>query len=268
MIVIREKTQGRKKYYEKLISKDGKSFDLIDTVIYRLVKVKSDSRDYFVLYTDEQESISPFFQYVNFEIGHLAYNTREQAAHALRQLYCYISLIKSDISKLKKKDIINMQFFLLGYSPKKGEYSFQLESMRRNNTVNDYISIYRAYFSFLGIDCPYLTESKITEYISKNAMGDDISQRVQTYAASLKEGTPVRRVPKYISIEDFGRIINIIRQDNNVTTEIIVRLMFEYGLRLGEVLGITNEDVTENKALKPKDILYVRRGSYRIGSVV
>lgn len=34
MIVIREKTQGRKKYYEKLISKDGKSFDLIDTVIY------------------------------------------------------------------------------------------------------------------------------------------------------------------------------------------------------------------------------------------
>ena len=63
-------------------------------VIYRLVKVKSDSRDYFVLYTDEQKSISPFFQYVNFEIGHLAYNTREQAAHALRQLYCYISLIK------------------------------------------------------------------------------------------------------------------------------------------------------------------------------
>lgn len=61
MIVIREKTQGRKKYYEKLISKDGMSFDLIDTVIYRLVKVKSDSRDYFVLYTDEQESISPFF---------------------------------------------------------------------------------------------------------------------------------------------------------------------------------------------------------------
>lgn len=78
-------------------------------------------------------------------------------------------------------------------------------------------------------------------------MGDDISQRVQTYAASLKEGTPVRRVPKYISIEDFGRIINIIRQDNNATAEIIVRLMFEYGLRLGEVLGITNEDVTEKK---------------------
>lgn len=39
MIVIREKTHERKKYYEKLISKDGKYFDLIDTVIYSLVKV-------------------------------------------------------------------------------------------------------------------------------------------------------------------------------------------------------------------------------------
>ena len=41
-----------------------------------------------VLYDDDMRSNSLFFRYVNFEMSHLSFNTREQAAHAIRQLYC------------------------------------------------------------------------------------------------------------------------------------------------------------------------------------
>lgn len=244
MITIRERFQGKRKYYERAI-KSNSSSEYVQTVEFRLIKVEKNGQVYFVLYDDELVSISPFFKYVNFEMAHLAFSTREQTAHALRLLYCYLSLTKTDIESMKKKDIINLQYFLLGYSPSKGTYSFQLQSKRRNNTVNEYTSIYRSYFKSLGIDCDYLIDGKTTEYLTQNAIGDTVSQKVVTHMSSLREGTPVWRVPKYISVEEFAEIIKIIREDNNAEAEIIVRLMYEYGLRLGEVFGITSEDVTE-----------------------
>lgn len=244
MIIIRERFQGKRKYFERVI-KSNSSSEYIQTVEFRLVKVEKNGQVYFVLYDDELVSISPFFKHVNFEMAHLAFSTREQTAHAVRQLYCYLALTKTDIKSMKKRDVINLQYFLLGYSPSKGTYSFQLQSKRKNNTVNDYTSIYRSYFKSLGIDCDYLMDGKTTEYLTQNAIGDTVSQKIVTHMSSLRVGTPVRRVPKYISVEEFAEIIKIIREDNNAEAEIIVRLMYEYGLRLGEVLGITNEDVTE-----------------------
>lgn len=259
MIIIREKTQGRRKYYERIISGEKRTDAFVQIVEYKLIKVSKDGRDYFVLYDDKMASISSFFKYINIEMSHLSYNTKEQAAHAIRQLYCYLDLTRTDINNLKKKDILNLQYFLLGYSPSKGTYSFQLSSMRKNKTVNDYLSIYRSYLKYLGVECKYLMDGNTTEYLSQNSMGDTISQKVQTYSASLKEGTPARRVPKYISVEEFARIIEVVREDQNLSGEIIVRLMFEYGLRLGEVLGITSEDVTEkivDGELRP--VIYIR----------
>ncbi len=259
MITIRERIQGKRKYFERIMASSEGQSETCQKVEYRLVKAAKDGKEYFVLYDDEMASISAFFRFINIEMSHLSYNTREQAAHAIRQLYCYLSLTRLDIKKLKKRDILNLQYFLLGYSPSGGTYSFQLNSKRKNNTVNDYISIYRSYFRFLGIECTYLMEGKTTEYLSQNVLGDLVSRKVVSHSASLKEGTPVRRVPKYINVEEFGKIINVIRDDKNPTGEIIVRLMYEYGLRLGEVLGISNEDVTEKNIdgeLRP--VIFIR----------
>lgn len=259
VIIIREKVQCRRKYFERSISNESNVISTVQKIEFRLVKLKKDGRDYFVLYDDDMKPVSPFFQYINIEMGHLAYNTREQAAHAIRQFYCFLELTKTDMKNLKKKDIVNLQFFLLGYSPSKGSYSFQLYTMRRNCTVNDYISIYRGYLRFLGIKCAYLSKERTIEIQSQSTFGDVVMQKKHIYDSSLKTGTPVWRVPQYISVEEFSRIIQIVRKDKNTTAEVIVRLMFEYGLRIGEVLGITNEDVTEKRVdgeLRP--VIYIR----------
>lgn len=223
-----------------------------------MAKVEKDGFTYFIMYDDEMNVVHSFFQYINFQMSHLSFNTREQTAYALRILYCYSALTKTDFSNLTKKDIINLQYFLLGYSPAKGPYSFQLKTLRNNKTVNNYIHIYRDYLRFIGIKCSCIENIRTANIQSLNSLGEREVKNIQRYELSLKESTPVNRVPKYISINDFSNILSIVRSEKNTEAEIIIRLMFEYGLRIGEVLGITNEDVTEKKidgVLRPIIIL-------------
>ncbi|MGE7363971.1 tyrosine-type recombinase/integrase [Staphylococcus cohnii] len=50
-------------------------------------------------------------------------------------------------------------------------------------------------------------------------------------------------VPKYISVDEFKKIIEVIRSDYSIREEIIVRLMYECGLRIRETMGLTFEDL-------------------------
>ena len=52
-----------------------------------------------------------------------------------------------------------------------------------------------------------------------------------------------RYVPKYISPDEFTEIINTVRKANDLQSEIIIYLMYSTGMRLGEVLGLTLEDI-------------------------
>ena len=104
----------------------------------------------------------------------------------------------------------------------------------------------RNYFRDLEINCPALMEVKQL-HIMRELDTDMAYQRDAAYKVNLRESHPVVKVPKYISVEEFKNILGIIRKEGNIMAEIIVRLMFCYGLRLGEVLGLTNEDVTERR---------------------
>lgn len=44
-------------------------------------------------------------------------------------------------------------------------------------------------------------------------------------------------------MDDFIRIIEVTRSDYSIREELIVRLMFQCGLRIGETLGLTFEDL-------------------------
>jgi len=62
MITIREKAQGKRKYYERAVSVGDN--EIVQLVEYRMTTVEKDSRVFFVLYDDEMNSISPFFRFL------------------------------------------------------------------------------------------------------------------------------------------------------------------------------------------------------------
>lgn len=247
MIELSEEYRGRRSIFRRMIVDNDGVIVSMETIDFRAVHVELDGKDYFVIYDKNMIPIRDAFRYLNFSMQHLSYNSREQAMHALKLLFSYLALTKADINHMSRSDVNNLIHFLLGYSPSMGSVSMKLLTTRRNATVNDYLTTYRSYFKDCGIECDYLTKSSVTTTLMKTSPEKQIRQSVRTYESSLKESTPENRVPKYISVPEFERIIQIIREDGNLQAEILVRLMFQFGLRLGECLGLTNEDVTERK---------------------
>lgn len=248
MIELSEEYRGRKSIYTRMIVDEDGVVVSMETVDFRAVHVQKDNKDYFVIYDQNMIPIRDAFRYLNFSMQHLSYNSREQAMHALKLLYSYLALTKTDIHHLGRKDVNNLIHFLLGYSPSMGSVSMKLLTTRRNATVNDYLSTYRNYFKDAGIECDYLTKDRAATSIFKEVNGKrTTAQTIRTYESSLRESTPIQTVPKYISVEEFERIIAIVREDNSLQAEILVRLMYQFGFRLGECLGLTNEDITERK---------------------
>ncbi|MEQ2528921.1 site-specific integrase [Bacillaceae bacterium CLA-AA-H227] len=232
-----------------------------DTIQYRLYKINKNGQDIFVLYDDNMDVISPAYRYINIAMASQSYNSREKAMYAVRLLYCFLQLTKTKITKLKQDDIEKLKYFLLGYSPEKGSYSMQLQTVRSNATVNGYLNVYRSYLKYINIECDYLFETKKAIIKGINRMTEK-AELVTSYSSNIKTGTPVQRVPRYISVDNFPKIIKIIRKDENKMAECIVRIMYQFGLRLGEVLGLTFEDVVEENIdgnLYP--VLYIRNRS-------
>lgn len=54
-----------------------------------------------------------------------------------------------------------------------------------------------------------------------------------------------RAIPKYISPEQFAKLYKLALEKKDLCALVIMRLGYGYGLRLGEILGLTLEDVTE-----------------------
>jgi len=156
------------------------------------------------------------------------------------------------LDKLEKKDIDKLIYFLLGLSPNEGNFAINLLTTRNNATVNSYLSVIREYLSHLDIDCLALHDRYLVRQASINPKTENSRTRFK-FSNNLKTRTPANTVPKYISVSEFSELIDLIRKDNNILAECIIRLMFQFGLRIGEVLGATFEDLTE---IKIEDDLY------------
>ena len=63
----------------------------------------------------------------------------------------------------------------------------------------------------------------------------------------------------YISVTDFSNMIKLIRREYTIREECIIRLLYESGLRIGELLGLTNEDiVSESQNGEYFNSVYIR----------
>lgn len=244
MILMEEIKDGTKSIFKRTHINSNNSIVYEETFYYRLFKVNDDNFIKFVLYDDNMVVISDAYNYINTHISSQSTNSREKAIYAIRLLYCFLDLTKSKITNLSRENIEQLKFFLLGYSPNKGNYSLEMKTQRTNGTVDSYLSIYRSYFKFLKINCPYLFELNSPTIVTTNPATESTIKK-SSYKANLKTSKPERRVPRYISVQEFDKIISIIREEKNILAECIIRLMYQFGLRIGEVLGLTFEDITE-----------------------
>lgn len=234
---ITEKKTGKKSIFivENIIAGD-----VLDTkeINVQVDTVEVKGKNYHLIYDSKYNLISDAYDFLNHNQKKLSNNSLKSAIYALRYLYVFSELIEKTIDNFERNDFLRLNHFLSGVSADGSEYEYNLLTKRGSASINGFFSVYREFYRFLNYeDSPLLKERSFSKYIpSRNS----------------STGIHNVEVPKYISTDEFTKIIKYIREnikdkERRLRDECIVRIMFEGGCRLGEVLGSTLEDyvVTE-----------------------
>ena len=221
------------------------------TIDFLRVNKEDNNFNYLFLIDMDGNVIDDVYNYLNFECKSNSINSREQALTFLKLLYTFKSIVNKSFESFKSKDIQLFSMFIQGRNIEGNNISFQLNSKRSNSTHDQYFTIMRAYFRFLGINNKPLFEKK-TVQVNKGGFGMMAHTKknvVTKYATNKNRHLSFTvHAPKHIKLSEYHKIIEFIKnQDKHkllkLRNEIIIELMYGTGLRIGEVLGLTLEDL-------------------------
>lgn len=244
MILYNEIKKNHLSIFTKTVI-DDKTGNIVSqrTVTCPLYVVEKDGFTYFVLYDDQMNVITDAFEYLNYDLCDSPINTRDKTARSIRFLYCYASLAGVNVRKFDQKAIDGLKAFLKGISTNVETYS--LKTIRSGSTINGYLAAYRSFFKKRKIPCSELFDGKVVLTLEQN---NEFAKEKQVfkYSNNVKTSSKsMNEVPKYISPDDFRKVYSLAVEENDKEAQLIMHLQYGYGLRLGEVLGLTTEDIIE-----------------------
>lgn len=253
MIVIKENKNSNEISYEFQI-KNGKYIILTQSLHHRSFIKNYNGKEYIVLYNPEMQPISEVFGFLNNYKIEQSINTKTKDLQALKLLFTFERIININLVDFTGMHIDSLKKFISGLSIKGNDITYELITQRSPKTVDEYLAVYRKYLDYLGLKNTRLNEKR--EIRTKLTYGDDMEFQYakQCYTSNERIPKKVIEVPRYISVKEFEMIIGEIRKHYSKRDEIIVRLMFQLGLRIGEVLGLTGDDVTIEKLEDPTNL--------------
>ncbi len=194
--------------------------------------------DTFVFRNSMMEILMKPSCFVTEDLRYEARNTATQAVSALKTLESFCEIIGTPLEAFGIEQARAYLQFLRGTLGEGITYRFELITQRSEETVGAYLKHIRRYARWLGIsNSPFLQPKRS---ISSRPIIDEgavDAHRLKADVAKPKEA------PRYISTDDYKRIIAVIDEGWTLEERCIVRLMYEHGLRIGEVLGLTTEDL-------------------------
>lgn len=169
------------------------------------------------------------------------YSTRMQRALALNLLYLFTDLYAKDPKEMTRSDVRELMNFMLGISVQPDEGGNR--TLRNPKTVNTYYSFIKKYIMDRGWNSSAFMDT--TAYRTETTIGD-VRYNVRHYKdANTMRVSPLKNTmpPKHLNLEQATRLVDEVLKDKDPVMYILVRLQMGYGLRCGEALGITMEDI-------------------------
>jgi len=201
---------------------------------------------YFILIDSYGRILEDAYKYLNVKLGGESYKKRELAFTALKLLYSYIYLFNLiSPESIDQKNISKFDEFLEGGIRKSANFEFRGKTIRSNSTINKYYTTYRHYYNYLKITNNIFEELKGKRYVPAKNEGffAHTYSPVESMYSISKTEVISNEVPKFISLVEYYKILNYIKTNLSLREELIVILLYEYGMRIGEVLGLTVEDI-------------------------
>ena len=243
IIYTEEKLAQQSVYYKRILNADGNEISN-RKVTNPLYSVSHNDFTYYILYDDHMKVISEAYEYLNFDLQERPLTSRSKSAFALRLLYCFLSLSGYDVHSINDQVLSELLFFLRGI--RNNPSDFDSRTQRSSATVNSYLSVYRYFFSRRHIKCDALFRAFNVSVTGTVEQTFSSTVERKRYKSNLKTSSVDDDLcPRYIGPEDFRKIYSHVLQKQDQEAKILLHLMYGYGLRLGECLGLTMEDITE-----------------------
>lgn len=197
-----------------------------------------------MIYDSNMNPIENAIRFINFGgMIDQSQNYILQAISALKFLYAYLSIYNIELKTMTKKEAIGFIDFLKGISREGLLYTTELSTKRQNETVSCYLKVARKYVAYLSYD-EHILLSKSSNFKTIIMPESEGAKTIQPYNIAVKTPKRTDYVPSYVNVDEYKSILDAA---NNTATplrdKIICRLLFEHGLRIGEVLGLTIEDI-------------------------
>ena len=213
---------------------------------FRIMKARSKSGYDYTLIDDDGQTYPDFHRFINIHLVNQGrgINTRRAYAHILCKFHSFLYLTGYNIHNLYVDEILRLREFF------KGSGDVQC----CNESVNTYLTVVRSYLNALDIKCEALSA---THNIFRNILElEDFS--IKGASAKYDVSMPTNphkldNVPKYISFDEYIALQHVAQEAKDWNAIILMHLMFRYGMRIGECLGLTEEDITTSR-IRGKDI--------------
>ena len=256
MISIREEKKNNSSYYVIEFKNDNGKVESSIDVKYKVYIRTPSKKTYYLLYDNQARLNETVYQFLNHYNYSKSKNSKKKSLYALKLLYSYAAIISKEFEDFNNEDFVNLIFFLRGNEYVGGNIEYHNLTKRSKTSINGYLAIYREYFEYLGLSKDsvlFKTMNRGMKYVDQH----DYEHIIKQYRLNEKIPKKQVEVPDYISLKEYKKIIEYISQTKTARDEIIVRLMYEDGLRIGEVLGLTKEDVALEEDANTGDYISV-----------
>ena len=243
LTIISEKQNKRDRhpiYYRTLVDDAGNEIRK-ERFDCRIVVVRKD-RDKKICLMDAMGNLreEPTI-YVNGS-SYSGFSAKLQVAGAIQLLYTFCDLYGYNPKELTIGQVKEMMNFMSGTTvhPEPGE----TRTLRKASTVNQKYGIIKTYI--IAKEWRTHAFSNYKSIKVKTNSGTDIErEEVKRIDANRLKENPLKKLmaPKHITPEQMKMIAKKMRENNDFVSLALSRLQYSYGLRRGEALGITTEDI-------------------------
>ena len=236
--IVEIKNNGRT-IYNVTTYADNKIIDE-KNICYQIYVGNYMDRKVYIMYDSEMKIVEGIWEYINFIKDNRADNSKMALLFNLKYIYIYCDIFKKNIAALTKEDAIAFAYFIAGINHMNTAVELDI-TRRTQNTALKIFQNTKDYLDSAGYRKSFQSFSKCP--------------RIKNVMYESKAETNQFNDKKYITDEEYSQIIEYINKDTSIDNliqrayKLIIKLMYESGLRCGECLGLTLEDysVISNK---------------------
>ncbi|MCA1202186.1 tyrosine-type recombinase/integrase [Priestia flexa] len=215
----------------------------------KVVEVPVDNRKAYLLIRSDGVPVEPVAKYMKYlHNRENKSNTLKTYCTALKFYFTYLEQNEIDYSQVNFEKLSNFVAWLRNpYQNNKVVPHKKVKAKRSERTVNNYLTVVTSFYDYLYRN--ELIDSDIVERLMRKIFVGAGGSGYKGFLHHVNEGKPISKnilkldEPRVrVKIFTKEQVHEIYQSTTNIRDRFLVRLLFESGLRIGEVLSLFLED--------------------------